>query len=147
LETLSPLIPDEFINELLEPGIHPGRRNFLSSAQLWRSHLLALLTPVHSFNSLARLLPEQRSWRAFAHIHNRHRTPGVRMLHEFRARVGVAGFRRINEWLLAPLLELAAADPYSVGVIDATDLPACTADKKKTVAAGRLNEPAWEPAR
>src|SRR2546421_3121462 len=90
LETLSPFIPDEFINELLKPGIHPGPRNFLNSAQLWRSHLLTLLTPAHSFNALVRLLPEQRSWRRFAQIRHRERTPDVRMLNEFRARAGVA---------------------------------------------------------
>jgi hypothetical protein len=146
LESLSPLIPDEFINDLLRPGKHPGRRNCLTAAQLWRTHLLVLLTPVHSFNGLVRLLPEQRSWRAFAHLPHRHRTPDVRMLHEFRARAGVGGLRRINEELLQPLLKLAVANPYSVGIIDATDLPASTADKKKTVAAGRLDEPAWEPA-
>jgi hypothetical protein len=145
LETLSRLIPDELINDLLKPRQHPGRRDFFTAAQLWGAHLLALLTPVHSFNGLVRLLPEQRSWRAFAHLHHRHRTPDVRMLHEFRAQPGVGGLRRINEELLQPLLKLAADNPYSVGIIDATDLPASTADKKKTVAAGPLNEPAWEP--
>jgi len=147
LETLSPLIPDSFINELLPSGKHPGRRNFLAPAQLWRTHLLAVLTPVHSFNGLVRLLPEQGSWRRSAHIHHRHRTPDVRMLHEFRARAGVAGLRRINEHLLQPLLKLAADNPYCVAIIDATDLPASTADKKKTVAIGQLNEPVWVPVR
>ncbi len=148
LERLSPLIPDEFINDLLKPDRHPGRQNFLSAAQLWRVHLLALLTPVHSFNGLVRLLPEQRSWRVFAHLHHRHRTPDVRMFSEFRTRVGVAGLRRINEELLRPLLKVAASNAYSVAIIDATDLPATTADqkKKKALATGRLNEPAWEPA-
>jgi len=147
LEILSPFIPDEFINELLKTRKHPGRRNFLSAAQLWRTHLLALLTPVHSFNGLVRLLPEQRSWRAFAHLDHRHRTPDVRMLNEFRARAGVAGLRRINEQLLQPLLKVAADHRYSVAIIDATDLPASTADKKKMAAAGRRSEPAWEPVR
>ena len=146
LETLSPLIPDQYINELLAPAKHPGRCHLLSAAQLWRTHLLALLTPVHSFNGLVRLLPEQRSWRAFAHLHHRHRTPDVRMLSEFRTRAGVSGLRRINEQLLQPLVKLAAGQAYAVAIIDATDLPASTADKKKTVAAGRLGEPVWEPA-
>lgn len=131
LTTLSPLVPDEFINDLLKPNRHPGRRHFLSAAQLWRVHLLALLTPVHSFNGLVRLLPEQRSWRVFAHLHHRDRTPDVRMLNEFRTRAGVAGLRRINDELLRPLLNVAATNSYSVAIIDATDLPAATADQKK----------------
>jgi hypothetical protein len=143
LETLSPFIPDEFINELLAPRKHPGKRNHLSAAQLWRTHLLALLTPVHSFNGLIRLLPEQRSWRAFAQIHHRHRTPDVRMLNEFRTRAGVAGLRRINERLLQPLLKLVSDHQYAVAIIDATDLPASTADKKKMGVAGRRAAPAW----
>ena len=146
LESLSPLVPDEFINDSLKPRKHPGRRNYFTAAQLWRTHLLALLTPVHSFNALVRLLPEQRAWRTFAHLRHRHRTPDVRMLHEFRAWAGVGGLRRVNEELLRPLLKSAVENPHSVAIIDATDLPASTADKKKTVAVGQLNEPAWERA-
>jgi hypothetical protein len=137
LEVLAPLIPDEFINRLL-PGNHrQGRRHYFSAAQLWRVHLLAVLSPAHSFNALVRLLPEQPDWRRFALLDHRWRTPDVRMLSEFRATTGVAGLRRINEQLVRRLLRFVPADGQTVAIIDATDLPASTADKKKTVALGR----------
>ena len=104
LRQLSPYVPDDFINQLLPRRPGRGRRQVFSPAQLWRVHLLALLTPVHSFNLLLQMLPEQRDWRRFAHLPNRHAVPDVRMLHEFRDHLGVAGLRRVNEHLLEPLL-------------------------------------------
>jgi hypothetical protein len=132
LEVLAPYIPDKFINRLLPGNRRQGRRNYFNAAQLWRVHLLALLSPAHSFNALARLLPEQPAWRRFALLHHRHRTPDVRMLSQFRAEAGVAGLRRINEQLVRRLLRFLPADGQTVAIIDATDLPASTADKKKT---------------
>jgi len=149
LERLSGFIPDQFINALLATKTHPGTKHCFSPAQLWRTHLLVLLTPAHSFNALVRLLPEQRQWRRFAHLSHRHRTPDVRMLHEFRVRAGVSGLRTINDQLVKPLLSPLPPWNKTVAIIDATDLPASTADKKKTKnqAAGPLNEPASEPVR
>jgi hypothetical protein len=83
LTTLSDFVPDDFINTLLPAQRGSGRRRCFSSAQLWRIHLLALLTPAHTFNAVVELLPEQRAWRRFAHLNHRLRTPDVRMLHEF----------------------------------------------------------------
>jgi hypothetical protein len=40
-------------------------------------------------------LPEQPAWRRFANLRSASRTPDVRMLHEFRARLGVCGLRNI----------------------------------------------------
>jgi hypothetical protein len=131
LTELSPHIPDEFINDLCRRSRGRGRRCEFSPAQLWRVHLLALLTPVHSFNLLLELLPEQKQWRHFAHLPNRHRLTGTRMLHEFRERVGVTGLRRINAQLLAPLLPTRDGDTMSVALIDATDLPASASGHKK----------------
>jgi hypothetical protein len=139
LEVLAPHIPDEFINRLLPGNRRQGRRNYFNAAQLWRVHLLALLTPAHSFNALARLLPEQPAWRCFALLHHRNRTPDVRMLCQFRAEAGVAGLRRINEQLVRRLLRFLPAGGQTVAIIDATDLPASTADKKKTGNRGRPN--------
>ena len=119
LDTLSPFIPDQFINTLLAGRSHPGPRQHFSAAQLWRIHLLALLTPAHSFNALVRLLPEQRDWRRFAHLHHRQRTPDVRMLYEFRARAGVAALRIINEHLVKQLLSFLPAGGQTVAIIDA----------------------------
>ena len=67
LSLLSPYVPDTFINDLIPRHRGRGRRQHLSSAQLYRLHLLSVLTPVHAFNHLVRLLTEQRAWRRFAH--------------------------------------------------------------------------------
>src|ERR1041385_8379621 len=105
LEMLSPYVPDDLINSLVATGPGPGRRSVFSAAQLFRVSLLALLTPVHSFNLLVDLLPENRTWRAFARLRNRFSVPDVRMLHQFRNRFDLTKLRRVNEYLLAPLLE------------------------------------------
>lgn len=132
LELVSPFIPDDFINECWPHGHTGGRHCEHTAAQLFRVHLLCLLSPVHSVNLLVKMLPEQRAWRKFAGLRRQSRVPDVRMLHAFRSRVGVAGLRRINEHLLAPLIDAYAWEPWSVGLIDATDLPAaCVGFKKK----------------
>jgi len=131
LKILSPLIPDEFINRNFLRRRTPGRPLSFSPAQLWRAHLLSLLTPVHSFNLLVKVLPEQTSWRRFAHLSHRDRTPDVRMLNEFRTRFGVLGFRAVNEHLVQRILSDRKSLLKSVALIDATDLPAAAADQKK----------------
>jgi hypothetical protein len=148
LERLSCFVPDEFINQLLPRHQGRGRRALFQPAQLYRVLLLALLTPAHSFNLLARLLGEQRAWRRFAHLPNRHRIPTSCLLHEFREQLGVRGLRRINEYLLIPLLDSSAPGTKTVAIIDATDLVAATSAYKKstaviTVLAARL----WAHAR
>ena len=146
LELMSDYVPDDFINRLLPRRKGVGRRCCFSAAQLWRVHLLSALTGTHSYNGIARLLPEQRAWRRFAHLSHRERTPDVRMLHEFRGRAGVSGLRAINDHLVAMLLKYLRVEQKSVAVIDATDLPAATADKKKTVGNGRPSGRPWEHA-
>lgn len=143
LALLARYIPDEFINRLLPGNRLQGRRNYFNAAQLWRVHLLTMLTPAHSFNAVVRLLPEQPAWRRFALLNHRYRTPDVRMLSEFRAQTGVAGLRRINEQLVRRLLRFLPADGQTVAIIDATDLPAATADKKKTGDRGRHSWLRW----
>lgn len=147
LDLISPHIPDTLINNIWQPPKGSGRRRAFSAAQMWRLHLLVSLTSTPSFNALARLLPEQRAWRRFAGLSHRHRTPDVRMLHDFRSSFGVSGFRFVNDVLVRRLLEHLDSDRKSVAVIDSTDLPAATADKKKTVAGGPPKEPIWELAR
>src|SRR5438105_873019 len=132
LEQLSPHIPDDLINSLFAHKSGPGRRSLFSAAQLFRVSLLALLTPVHSFNLLVELLPENRLWRTFARLRNRYRVPDVRMLHEFRARLDLTRLRAVNQYLLKPLLEGTARFPKTVALIDSTDLPAATNAYKKT---------------
>jgi len=132
LERLSLYIPDDLINSLLTHQCGPGRRSRFSAAQLFRVTLLALLTPVHSFNLLVELLPENRSWRTFARLHNRYDVPDVRMLHQFRARFDLTKLRQVNKYLLQPLLEGTARFSKTVSLIDSTDLPAATNAYKKT---------------
>lgn len=133
LALLDPYIPDDFINDRWSARPVRGPRWQFSAAQLWRVHLLALLTPVHSLNLLASLLPEQRAWRSFARLRHRDRTPDVRVLNAFRSRVGVMGLRQINEAILQPLIQIAALWENATALIDATDLPAaCSGFKKKT---------------
>jgi hypothetical protein len=132
LDRLSPHIPDDLINCLFTPKSGPGRRSSFSAAQLFRVTLLALLTPVHSFNLLVELLPEQRSWRIFARLRNRYEVPDVRMLHEFRARFELSKLRGVNKYLLQPLLKATASFPKTISLIDSTDLPAATNAYKKT---------------
>jgi hypothetical protein len=140
LEELSPYIPDEFINRQWPKGPTGGRRRVFSAAQLWRTHLLLLLTPAHSINLVARLLQEQRGWRRFAHLAHRERVPDVQMLHRFRAEVGVGGLRAINEELARPLVQRVSDRPDTIAIIDATDLPAaCRGFKKRMVPATRLS--------
>ena len=130
LELVAPYIPDAFIDEVCPRQFTGGRRCQLSAPQLWRTHLLALLTSTHSLNLVVAQLPEQPAWRRFCRL--RRHWPGVRMLHEFRQRIGVSGLRRVNQHLLEGLLRRHGVQPHAVALIDATDLPAaCNGFKKK----------------
>src|SRR5262245_21120732 len=122
LDLLTEYVPDDFIDGLLPNVSTGGRRWELSAPQLWRVHLLALLTTTHSINLVVRQLSEQAAWRRFSRL--RQRLPGTRMLHEFRQRIGVAGLRRINEHLLGRLVRRVGVQRQAVALIDATDLPA-----------------------
>ncbi len=132
LDEVSPYVPDQFINEQWPSGATGGRHRCFSAAQLWRVHLLLLLTPAHSVNLLAALLSEQRGWRRFARLSHRERVPDVRMLHDFRARVGVGGLRRVNEQLVRPLIRPVVERLDTIAIIDATDLPAACQRFKKS---------------
>lgn len=148
LTLVDPYVPDDFINQHWNQRPSRGPHRSLSAAQLWRVHLLALLTPAHSFNQLIALLPEQRAWREFARLPHRHSGPDVRMLNEFRARAGVSGFRAINDQLRLPWIERAAGWSQAVALIDATDLPAsCGGFKKKKLKPIPPCVPRWEAAR
>ncbi len=148
LDLLDPHIPDDYINAGWPRRPNRGPRPKFSSAQLWRLHLLALLTPVHAFNLLLASLPEQRRWRAFAHLANRRELPDARMLHEFRHDLGVGGLRQINDFLRNDLIEQASGWDQTVALIDATDLPAsCRGFKKKRPAPIPLSGPRWADAR
>ena len=52
LTVVDPYVPDEFINQHWNRRPCRGPHRTLSAAQLWRVHLLAVLTPTHSFNQL-----------------------------------------------------------------------------------------------
>jgi hypothetical protein len=148
LDILDPFVPDDFINQRWSARPMRGPRWRFSAAQLWRVHLLALLTPVHSLNLLTAMLPEQRAWRNFARLRHRHRVPDVRILNAFRLHVGVMGLRQINEVILQPLIQTASLWENATALIDATDLPAaCSGFKKKTPALSLPNTRLWADAR
>lgn len=134
LEVLSPYVPDEEIQMVL-PRRVGGRRAEWSSAQLIRVLLLLLLTPARSTNLLCKLLPEQRSWRRFAHLPNLRQVPNVRQLHEMRERLTPGTLRRLNVVLLKRILATWPKDMPRVALIDATDLPAATNEYKKRLPA------------
>lgn len=131
LEQLSVHIDDGWINHQLPRRGGVGRPSAFSSAQLFRVSLLPLLTPARSFNLLVKLLPENRAWRKFARLPNRHKVPDAKMLHEFRDRLSLATLRQINGHLLRPLLDQLDPSRKTVAIIDSTDLAA--AALKKTI--------------
>ena len=145
LTLVSPYVPDTFINDAMPRPQGRGRRQQFSPAQLYRIHLLSVLTPVHAFNQLVRLLPEQRAWRRFAQLSNRQDVPDVWMLNQFRERCGVSRLRQVNEQLLEPLLPRSPDETLSLALIDATDLEAaCSGHKKRRPESIRRSEPRWE---
>jgi hypothetical protein len=147
LEFVSPFIPDLEI-QMLVPRAKGGRRAHWSSAQLLRTLLLLLLTPARSTNLLCALLPEQRSWRRFAHLPNFRRLPTPRQLHEFRGLLTPRVLREINAVLLRRIPTTWPAGQPAVAIIDATDLPAATNEYKKSLApASPLAPPPWVAAR
>ena len=129
LEVLSDYVPDDFIAGLCPRTVTGGRRHGLSAAQLWRVHLLAVLTSTHFLNLIVTQLSEQPAWRRFARL--RRQLPSARMLSEFRLQVGVSGLRRINQHLLGRLLHRQGVQPHAVALMDATDLPAACGGFKK----------------
>lgn len=144
LTCLDPHIPDAFINEHWNVRPARGPRPTFSAAQLWRVHLLVLLTPARFFNLLLAMLPDQPAWRAFARLARRQGVPHVALLHQFRERVGVSGLRAINDHLRQPLVEQAAGWEHAVALMDATDLEAaCSGFKKKTPAPIPPSELRW----
>jgi hypothetical protein len=144
---LSPFVPDSFINELLPKHRDRGRQSQFNATQLYRVHLLSVLSPVHTFNRLLALLPERKGWRQFAHLANRRNLSDVWMLDQFRSRAGVSGLRRINEHLLERLLTRRPSHRQAVGMIDATDLEAaCSGYKKRPAASTPHNVPPSECA-
>jgi|SRR5687768_3154780 len=135
LEQLSPHVPDELIDGLWARRGGRGRRPAFCASQLFRVMLLALLTPAHSFNLLLELLPEHRAWRRFARLRHRHRLPDAKMLHQFRDALHLSALRQINHHLLKPLIDQVSGFSKTLALIDSTDLPASTRDKKKRAAA------------
>jgi hypothetical protein len=133
LEVISPYIPDDLINSLFVEKTRRGRPSLFSAAQLFRVNLLALLTPAHSFNLVVTLLAEHRAWRDFARLRNRRVVPDAKMLHQFRERLDLNKLRCVNRHLLQPVLEGCSGFAKTVGLIDATDLPAATNAYKKTL--------------
>ena len=68
LELVSPYVPDAFIDDLCPRQFTGGRRCALSAPQLWRLHLLPLLTSTRSLNLVVAQVPEQAAWRRFCRL-------------------------------------------------------------------------------
>jgi hypothetical protein len=146
LEAVSPYIPDDFIIERCPRGRTGGRRYDLDAAQLWRVHLLAVLTSSHSLNLVLTQLREQPAWRRFCRL--RRVLPGARMLHEFRQQIEVSGLRRINQHLVSRLISRRGIQPNAVALMDATDLEAASNGfKKNKPALTPLHVPRWDGER
>ena len=147
LEKLSGYLDDGWINERLPNQRGPGRRRSFSSSQLLRVLLLALLTPAHSFNLLLKLLPENRTWRKFARLPNQRKLPDAKMLTQFRSRLDLIQLRQLNAHLLRPLLRQMEPTRKTLGIVDATDLPAAANTYKKTIrstcSSGRTHAAKW----
>src|ERR1035437_4050522 len=148
LELLAPFVPDDFINEAWPHGPTGGRHCEHTAAQLYRVHLLCLLSPVHSVNLLVKMLTEQRAWRKFARLRRQSRVPDVRMMHEFRCRVGVGGIaadQSASALTVARRLSLATV----VGGTDGCHRSACRLCRlqKKTPANTPPRTPHWAGAR
>ncbi len=105
LELVSPYAPDDFIAEVCPRHFTGGRRHALSAAQLWRTHLLAVLTATHSLNLLVRQLLLSKP-RGGASPGCDPPCPRLRMLHEFRQTVKVWAVvaHAINQHLVGRLL-------------------------------------------
>jgi hypothetical protein len=146
LEIVSPYVPDTLVAALIPTRHGRGRPADFSPAQLFRTLLLSVLTPVRSFNLLCHLLEGNRSWRRFAFLPNRQAVPGPRMLHEFRQKLAPALIRTINTHLLLPLLDKVGS-LKTLALIDATDLRAATNAYKKTpLASSQPIVPLWAGA-
>jgi hypothetical protein len=145
---LSPFVPDDYLDERWPRLKTGGRRHGFSTSQLFRLHLLALISPVHSLNLLIRMLPEQKAWRRFAHIASQDRVPDVRMLNTFREDIGVDGLRQINGQLLGSIIERVDLSKGAAALIDATDLPAsCSGFKKNALGSTQPKELRWADGR
>ena len=130
LTLVDPFVPDDFINQHWNhrPSRGPHRSIALHNSvasTCWPAIAGAFIEPCSSCY-------RNNGPGASSPACPIHSGPDVRMLHEFRARSGVSGFRAINHQLRLPWIERAAGWSRAVALIDATDLPAaCGGFKKK----------------
>jgi hypothetical protein len=134
LEKISPHIPDEEINFLFpfRKFNTQGRRRKFKTSQLYRTHILAMLRGIHSFNKLCTELKTRRSFRDFCLFKNKQLTPPKRMLSEFRDYLKPSGFEKIAQLIAANFLNVVSLPDLHVAIPDATDMPAnCSGFAKK----------------
>ena len=134
LEKISPHIPDEEINFLFpfRKFNTQGRRRKFKTSQLYRTHILAMLKGIHSFNKLCTELKTRRSFRDFCLFKNKKLTPPKRMLSEFRDHLKPSGFEKIAQLITSNFLNAIPLPDIKVGIPDATDMPAnCSGFAKK----------------
>ena len=108
-----------------------GRRHALSAAQLWRTHLLTVLTSTHSLNLVVAQLPEQAGVAAFRPVAPRTALPLGCCMSFGRQLAWMDCARSINIWW-GDCCVGQGVQPHAVALMDATDLPAaCSGFKKK----------------
>jgi hypothetical protein len=134
LKNISPHIPDEEINFLFPfRKFHTqGHRRDFQSNQLYRAHILAMFKGVPSFNKLCKELKTRRSFRDFCLFKSKKLIPPKRMLSEFREHLKPSGFEKIAQLITSNFLKVIPLPAVTVGIPDATDMPAnCSGFAKK----------------
>ena len=134
LKSISPHIPDEEINCLFPfRRFHTqGHRREFKSNQLYRTHLLAMIKGIPSFNKLCAEFKTRRSFREFCCFKNQKVTPTNRILSEFRDHLQPAGFEKIAQLMTLNFLTVVPLPQMKIGIPDGSDMPAkCNGFAKK----------------
>lgn len=141
LEEISKVIPDDAIDAIFPRGFmrRRGPRDKFSTSQLFRTHLLAMLKQISSFNKLCAELRIRRSLRDFCKMSSKEKVPNYQILSQFRMKLGASGLIRINDLLLLTLFKVLNLPRLLVAVPDSTDLEAsCKGFPKKNANASFL---------
>jgi hypothetical protein len=133
---ISKVVPDRWLDEQWPQQSHAGwqgpwRR--LTTSQLVRIHLLALVKNLRSFNRTCRELRHNLDFRRFCRLRGSDTAPTPCMLASFRSWFGVRGWRRFHVCVLRSLAQIHEPAFAGVALVDGSDIPAAirrTAKKK-----------------
>lgn len=137
LFTVSKVVPDRWIDERwpMKTGSGSTRVKRLSTSQLVRVHLLALLKGLGSFNRVSRELKHNTDFRRFCRLRKKEPAPAAATLSEFRDCFGLSGWRDLHVGCIGILCALFPPPALGVCVMDSCDLPVAVRRtwKKKTI--------------